>query len=154
MVFITRQDLAAGEVDAISNKIISKVQKQGGNLVYREYWGLRNLAYKIEKNSKGHYVMIGLETTPQVLEEVEKIMRFEAGIVRRNIFRSDKLNTEPSEMFLSETAKEGKNKRSQFGVANSVEATDTAKLDRSLDSITKDVGEASAEESNKVIKED
>ncbi|NBV05967.1 MAG: 30S ribosomal protein S6, partial [Proteobacteria bacterium] len=56
-VFIARQDLTAEDVDALSSKLAKIITDANGKLVSKEYWGLRNLAYKVKKNSRGHYVL-------------------------------------------------------------------------------------------------
>ena len=52
LVYITRQDLAANEVDNLTEKFKKILEQEGGKLVSKEYWGLRTLAYKIHIESK------------------------------------------------------------------------------------------------------
>lgn len=108
LVFITRQDLGAAEVDALTDKYKEILEKGGGKLVSREYWGLRKLAYKINKNSKGNYVLMNIETPYPALVEVERVMGFDENIIRKGIFKVEKFSEQPSKLFVSETAKEQK----------------------------------------------
>ena len=56
-VFIARQDISGAQVDALGDTFTQLVADNGGEVKKREYWGLRNLAYRMRKNRKGHYVL-------------------------------------------------------------------------------------------------
>jgi len=104
VIFITRQDLAPAEVDALSDKFKKIIEERKGKLVSKEYWGLRTLAYKIKKNTKGHYVLLNIETEYSALAEVERVMGFDENIIRKAIFSIDDVNKEPSELKVSVNA--------------------------------------------------
>ncbi len=63
-VFIARQDISATQVEALADALTTVVTEQGGQITKREYWGLRNLSYRIKKNRKGHYVLFNLDAPP------------------------------------------------------------------------------------------
>lgn len=108
LVYVTRQDLATSEVDNLSEKF-KKVLEQGkGKLVSKEYWGLRTLAYKINKNTKGHYVLMNIDAPYSAVAELERIMSFDENIIRKGIFRVEEISKEPSKLFVSANAKETK----------------------------------------------
>src|SRR5437588_137260 len=52
-VFIARQDISGAQVDALADGFTQLIAEQGGEIKKREYWGLRNLAYRMKKNRKG-----------------------------------------------------------------------------------------------------
>ena len=54
-VIIGRQDLTPSQFETIIEKFITVIVSLKGEIKKRESWGLRNLAYKINKNRKGHY---------------------------------------------------------------------------------------------------
>ena len=60
-VFIARQDLTPAKVAELTDKYASVVESMGGKVSKRENWGLRNLAYKIQKNRKGYYTIMNIE---------------------------------------------------------------------------------------------
>ena len=60
-VLIARQDISAGQVDALADDMEKIITDGGGSVVRREYWGLRSFAYRIKKNRKGHYIMFDLD---------------------------------------------------------------------------------------------
>jgi small subunit ribosomal protein S6 len=89
VVFIARQDLSAEDVDGLSDKFSKIVSEFKGKLVSKEYWGLRTLAYKINKNARGHYVLLNFDASFPAIEEVKRVIGFNENIVRSNIFKVD-----------------------------------------------------------------
>lgn len=57
-VFIARNDVTQQQVEGIIDSIASQLEGDGGTMIKREYWGLRNLAYRIKKSRKGQYMLI------------------------------------------------------------------------------------------------
>ena len=52
-IFIARQDISGAQVDALADTFTQLLTDSGGEVKKREYWGLRNLAYRMRKNRKG-----------------------------------------------------------------------------------------------------
>src|SRR6266404_7526557 len=71
-VFIARQDISGAQVDALADTFTQLIAEQGGEVKKREYWGLRNLAYRMKKNRKGHYVLFNIEAPPAAIFELER----------------------------------------------------------------------------------
>ena len=59
-VLIARQDLGASQVSSIVSDLSNVIKKEGGEVVRVDNWGLKNLAYRIKKNRKGHYVVMNI----------------------------------------------------------------------------------------------
>ncbi|MEO0393198.1 MAG: 30S ribosomal protein S6 [Pseudomonadota bacterium] len=95
-VFIARQDVSAGQVDAIAESLTSIINEQGGKVQKTENWGLRSLAYRIQKNRKGHYVLLGIDAPPAAIAEMERSLRFNEDVIRYMTVRVDEINDEPS----------------------------------------------------------
>src|SRR3982075_100598 len=81
-VFIARQDISGAQVDALADGFTQLIAEQGGEIKKREYWGLRNLAYRMRKNRKGHYVLMNIEAPPAALAELERTMRINEDVIR------------------------------------------------------------------------
>ena len=105
-VFIARQDISAQQVDQMTESLTGVVGEQGGSVVRNEYWGLRNLAYRIKKNRKGHYVMLNLDAPAAAIDELERQYRLNEDIVRFMTIRVDQLSDEPSVMTQTKAARE------------------------------------------------
>lgn len=81
-IFIARQDLAPSQVEALTETFSKIVKDNGGKVTKSEYCGLRPLAYPIEKNRKGHYVLLNIEAPNTLIVELERNMRIREDIIR------------------------------------------------------------------------
>jgi small subunit ribosomal protein S6 len=95
-VFIARQDISAAQVEALADTFTGIVTGQGGQVTKREYWGLRNLAYRIKKNRKGHYILFNLDAPPPAVNELERNMRINEDVLRYITVRVEALEEGPS----------------------------------------------------------
>ena len=95
-VFIARQDLSDAQVKALTDSYVKIIEDAKGKVHKIENWGLRNLAYRINKNRRGHYVLIESDTPAPALHEVERTMRLNEDILRFMSIREDELSTGPS----------------------------------------------------------
>jgi small subunit ribosomal protein S6 len=95
-VFIARQDISTAQVEALADTLANLVAEQGGKVEKREYWGLRNLAYRIKKNRKGHYMLFNLDAPPAAVSELERNMRINEDVLRYLTVRVEELEAGPS----------------------------------------------------------
>src|SRR5579864_252529 len=95
-VFIARQDISTAQVEALADTLANLVAEQGGKVEKREYWGLRNLAYRIKKNRKGHYILFNLDAPPPAVNELERNMRINEDVLRYITVRVEALEEGPS----------------------------------------------------------
>ena len=95
-VFIARQDLSDAQVKAITENC-EKIIKDGKGKVHKtENWGLRTLAYRINKNRKGHYVLIETDSPAPAVLEMERNLRLNEDVLRYMTIREDELSDGPS----------------------------------------------------------
>jgi small subunit ribosomal protein S6 len=97
-IFIARQDISTAQVETLTDTFANLVAEQGGKIEKREYWGLRNLSYRIKKNRKGHYVMFNLDAPPAAVNELERNMRINEDVLRYLTVRVEQLEAGPSAM--------------------------------------------------------
>ena len=100
-IFIARQDISTAQVEALADTFANLVAENGGKVEKREYWGLRNLSYRMKKNRKGHYVLFNLEAPATAVSELERNMRINEDVLRYLTIRVEALETEPSAMMQS-----------------------------------------------------
>jgi small subunit ribosomal protein S6 len=100
-VFIARQDISSAQVDSLADQFTGLIQENGGEIKKREYWGLRNLAYRIKKNRKGHYVLFNIEAPAPAVHEMERNMRINEDVIRFLTVKVEELEEEPSAMMRS-----------------------------------------------------
>ncbi len=94
--FIAKQDLSKQQVTAIADQFTGVLAQGGGTVVKNEYWGLRPLAYRIQKHRRGHYVMLGIDAPAPAVHEMERVMRLNEDVVRSLTVRVDALEEQPS----------------------------------------------------------
>ena len=104
VVFIARQDLSVEDVDNLSDKFSKIVTDHKGKVVSKEYWGLRTLAYKINKNPRGHYILLNVDANFDAIAEVKRVIGFNEDVIRSNIFKVD-AHQSPSLLMVSDDAK-------------------------------------------------
>ena len=97
-VFLARQDLSQSQVDALANTATEIVEANEGKVVKTETWGLKNLAYKIQRNRKAHYVMLNIDAPAGVVAELERQTQINEDIIRYMTVKVDELETGPSVM--------------------------------------------------------
>jgi small subunit ribosomal protein S6 len=81
-VFISRQDLSISQAEGLIEHFSTILSESGGKVLNQEYWGLKTMAYKINKNRKGHYVLLKSDSPPEAVEEMERLMRLHEDIMR------------------------------------------------------------------------
>src|SRR5690606_31564573 len=107
-VFITRQDLVAKDVDDLADKLSKVIGDLKGKVISKEYWGLRNLPYKIKKNTRGHYVLLNIDAEYDAISELKRVMKYNEDIIRNSIFRVTQHSKNRSQLMVSVSAKDYK----------------------------------------------
>jgi small subunit ribosomal protein S6 len=95
-VLIARNDVTQQQVEGIVDAIATQFEAEGDSVKKREYWGLRSLAYRIKKNRKGHYMLLGLEAKPAVMKEMERQLSLNEDVLRFLTIRVDAIEEAPS----------------------------------------------------------
>jgi small subunit ribosomal protein S6 len=122
-VIIARQDISAGQVDALTDEMEKIITDNGGSVARREYWGLRSLTYRMKKNRKGHYVMFNLDAPSDAVQEMERNLRLHEDVLRYLTIRLDELRVDPSPMAHGKTDRD----RADRGDRNEAKETPEAK---------------------------
>lgn len=95
-VFIVRQDLGGTQVEALADQFTEVITQGGGQVTKRELWGLRNLAYRIKKNRKGHYVLFNIDAPAETVQEYRRQIGLSEDILRDLTVRVEDLQEGPS----------------------------------------------------------
>jgi len=95
-VLIARNDVTQQQVEAVADQVAAELEAAGGAVRKREYWGLRSLAYRIKKNRKGHYMLLGLDALPASVKEVERQLSLNEDVLRFMTIRVDAIDEAPS----------------------------------------------------------
>ncbi len=97
-VFIARQDISNSQAESLIGHFGDILEDNDGNVVASEYWGLKKMAYKINKNRKGHYIFLRTDAPPSAVSEMERLMRLHDDVMRVLTIRVDKHSDGPSIM--------------------------------------------------------
>ncbi len=81
-VFIARQDLANAQAESLVEHFGTVLADNGGKVVDSEYWGVKTMAYKINKNRKGHYAFMKTDAPAPAVQEMERLMRLHEDVMR------------------------------------------------------------------------
>ena len=79
---IARQDVSPTQLKQLEDKYLKIVEKNDGNVVKIENWGLMNLSYLIKKNKKGNYIHFKIEANGEILSELEKNEKIDKNLLR------------------------------------------------------------------------
>ena len=114
-VLIARQDISQQQVDALVEDLTRTVGELGGEVKKSEYWGLRNLAYRIRKNRKGHYCLLNLDLPKAGVVELERRLKINEDVIRYMTISVDALEEEPSPILARRDREERRRARREGG---------------------------------------
>ena len=114
-VVIARPDISPQQVDALIEDITKTITDLGGKVSRTEYWGLRNLAYRIRKNRKGHYALLNLDCPAPAVHELERKQKINEDVMRFKTIRVDALDEEPSPILARRDRDERRRARREGG---------------------------------------
>ena len=97
-VFLARQDLSQAQVDALAAAATEIVETNNGKVTKTETWGLKNLAYKIKRNRKAHFVLLNIDAPAGVVAELERQTAINEDVIRYMTVRVDALEEGPTVM--------------------------------------------------------
>ena len=95
-IFIARHDMSPADVQKLTDSFKAIITEHKGKVVKEEQWGLRNLAYKINKAGKGHYVYLGLDCPFEALAEMERQARINEDVIRQLSVKLDAMDSAPT----------------------------------------------------------
>ncbi len=110
-VLIARQDISSTEVDNITDGLKSFIEDNGGKVAKVEYWGLRSMAYRMNKNRKGHYALLNIEAPAEVVQEMERQLRINEDILRTLTIRVDEFSEDPSPILVKREERKRRHER-------------------------------------------
>lgn len=95
-VLIARQDLTNAQAEGLIEHFSAVITDNGGSVAGQEYWGLKTMAYKINKNRKGHYAFLRTDAPAGAVQEMERLARLHDDVMRVLSIRVDAHGEGPS----------------------------------------------------------
>lgn len=122
IVFLVHPD-QSDQVPGMIERYTKMITDANGSIHRLEDWGRRQLAYPILKLHKAHYVLMNVETTGDVIEELEDAFRYNDAVLRNMVIRRKEAVTEASPM-AKEEEKPARPARSEKAPAEKAETTE------------------------------
>ena len=79
---VARQDISPSQLKQLEEKYSKIVEKNQGDIVRLENWGLMNLSYLIKKNKKGNYIHFKIKASGETISELEKNEKIDKNLLR------------------------------------------------------------------------
>ncbi|HOV02958.1 MAG TPA: 30S ribosomal protein S6 [Hyphomicrobiales bacterium] len=97
-VFLARQDISSQQVDQLVETFKGVVAELGGTVGKVEYWGVKPLSFRINKNRKAHYTLMNIDAPHAAIAEMERQMGISEDVLRFMTIRVEELEEGPSAM--------------------------------------------------------
>lgn len=108
---IARPDLTSQQAQALAETFGHIVAEQGGKVTKTEYWGLKNLAYRVKKSRKGHYLHLNLDAPPAAVAELERTERIHDDVLRYLTVKVEALEEGPSVVLQAKASRDERGRR-------------------------------------------
>ena len=106
--FIARQDLSTAQAEGLVEHFSRVLSENGGKVVDTEYWGLKTMAFKINKNRKGHYAFMKTDSPAAAVHEMERLMRLHDDVMRVLTIKVDEHEEGPSAVIQAKASRDEK----------------------------------------------
>lgn len=114
-VLLARQEVSAPQVEALVEEFSGVLAQGGGSVAKKEFWGLRNIAYRVKKNRKAHYVLLNIDSPSAAVKEMERQMSLNEDVLRYLTVRVEELEEGPSAMMQAKNSRDDRPRREERG---------------------------------------
>lgn len=90
VLFLVNPEIPDEEIQSLINKIKSIIEGQRGEIVKIEDWGKKRLAYKVQKHTKGHYILMHFNGNSGITAEIERFLRISEPVMKFIIVKATK----------------------------------------------------------------
>jgi small subunit ribosomal protein S6 len=97
-VFLARQDVTSQQVEEMTAQYKQVLEAQGGSVAKTEHWGVKPLAYRINKNRKAHYTLLNIDAPAAAVAEMERQMGISEDVLRFMTIKVEEHEEQPSAM--------------------------------------------------------
>lgn len=106
-MIIAKADLQEADLSKMVSKWESIIGINGGQVVKKETWGVRRLAYPIQKQVRGNYMVYDVATEQSNIQELERVLKLDENVLRAMVIKlADTVNVEQRRLELQKQAEE------------------------------------------------
>ena len=109
-VLIARQDLSTTQAEGLIEHFGQILKDNEGKVVDTEYWGLKTMAYKINKNRKGHYAYLRSDAPSAAVHEMERLARLHDDVMRVMTIKVDAHDEGPSVVMQAKSSRDDRDR--------------------------------------------
>lgn len=109
-VLIARQDLSTTQAEGLIEHFGQILKDNEGNVIDTEYWGLKTMAYKINKNRKGHYAFFRTDAPSAAVQEMERLARLHEDVMRVMTIRVEEHEAGPSVVMQAKSSRDDRDR--------------------------------------------
>lgn len=114
-MIIAKADLPEAELSKMVAKWEGIIGLQGGQVVKKDSWGVKRLAYPINKQNRGNYMVYDVATNQENIQELERILKLDENVLRSMIIKlADTVNVEQRRLELQKQAEEAAQKAAEL----------------------------------------
>lgn len=105
-IFISHPDLSEEDLENLTQRTTDIIRQNQGEVIQIQQWGKKKLAYKVNKQSRGHYTYLDYASLPQVVLELERILRLDDKVMKYlTVKLADKVDLDTIQSALEEQRK-------------------------------------------------
>lgn len=98
LIYIAKPELVDSAIEEYNKKITDVITNVGGKVSKVENWGVRSLAYKVNKYKKGIYCLLHIEAEPKFQDDIKYMFKVDDNLLRFLLIKVDELDAEPSKI--------------------------------------------------------
>lgn len=113
-VFLARQDVSAQQVEDMTAQYKGILEGLGATIARHEYWGVKSLSFRMNKNRKAHYSLMTIDGPAAAIAEMERQMKINEDVLRFMTVRVEEVEEGPSVM-MQKRDRDERRDRERFG---------------------------------------
>jgi small subunit ribosomal protein S6 len=90
IMYIIRPTVLEDDRKVLIEELNNVFTSRGGEILAEDDWGMKDLAYEIQKHKKGYYVVLSVKTNDEARIEFDRLVRIKEDIIRHLIIRDER----------------------------------------------------------------
>ena len=90
IMYIIRQTVLEDDRAALIAELSEIITSRGGEILEQNEWGMKDLAYEIQKHKKGYYVVLSVNCNDEARTEFDRVVRIKEDVIRHIIIRDER----------------------------------------------------------------